>query len=342
MALEATILTPQRIRDLLHAHYGMDCTSAERLQLGTANCYRVMAGGQSYFLKEFQSSISEEDVRREVGVVGHLAANGIPVARFLPTVDGDWLVRYEGHLLALSEYVQGITYGYDDMPSDRLHDLAAMLGRLHAALGDYPLPIDMGRDWLDAFSAERTALAYEELITLAQNRRDDPNTPQILRDLAYKKELSYRLEDYKLYYDGVTYSATHGDYQGCQLVWQESGIRAVIDFSSARCLPVVWEVMRSYVQSSERCRREARIDVDALCDYVRVYQQYFPLTRTDLAAMPYVYLFQLARSRYGYPQYLAGDSEDANALLHFATWRTAMCREVEERAPEIAQALLRM
>ena len=342
MALEATILTPQRIRYLLHAHYGLDCTLAERLPLGTANCYRATVGDQSYFLKEFQSSISEEDVRREVGVVGHLAALGIPVARFLPTVDGDWLVRYEGHLLALSEYVQGITYGYDDMPSDRLHDLAAMLGRLHAALCDYPLPIDMGRDWLDAFSAERTALAYDELITLAQNRRDDPNTPQILRDLAYKKELSYRLEDYKRYYDGVTYSATHGDYQGCQLVWQESGIRAVIDFSSARCLPVVWEVMRSYVQSSERCRREARIDVDALCDYVRVYQQYFPLTRTDLAAMPYVYLFQLARSRYGYPQYLAGDSEDANALLHFATWRTAMCREVEERAPEIAQALLRM
>ncbi|MBQ8718085.1 MAG: hypothetical protein IJY66_02325, partial [Clostridia bacterium] len=69
MALEATILTPQRIRYLLHAHYGMDCTLAERLPLGTANCYRVTVGDQSYFLKEFQSSISEEDVRREVGVV---------------------------------------------------------------------------------------------------------------------------------------------------------------------------------------------------------------------------------------------------------------------------------
>ena len=77
-------------------------------------------------------------------------------------------------------------------------------------------------------------------------------------------------------------------------------------------------------------------------DYVKVYRQYAPLTQTDLAAMPYVYLFQLARSRYGYPQYLSGQSEDAESLLQFATWRTAMCREVERRAQEIAQALCRI
>ena len=342
MALEATILTPQRIRNLLQAYYGIDCASAERLPLGTANCYRVMAGGRSYFLKEFQSSISEEDVRREVGVVGHLAAHGIPVARFLPTMDGDWLVRFEGRLLALSEYVEGITYGYDNMPSDRLHDLAAMLGRLHAALQGYPLPVDMGADWLQSYSAERTAQSYDALLATAAACISDPNMPQILADLTFKKQLAYRLEDYKKAYNGVTYSATHGDYQGCQLVWQERGIRAVIDFSSARTLPVVWEVMRSFVQSSEVCRRDAKVDLAALCDYVRTYMRYFSLSRIDLTSMPYVYLFQLARSRYGYPQYLTGDSEDANTLLQFATWRTAMCREVEGRAGEIADALLRL
>jgi Ser/Thr protein kinase RdoA (MazF antagonist) len=342
MALEASVLSEERIVNLLRAHYGMDCMSVHRLPLGTANCYRVTDGQNAYFLKEFQSTISEQNILREVDVVEHLAAHNIPVARFLPTADGRWLVRFEGHLITLSEYVEGITYGYDDMPAYRLTDLAAMLGRLHAVLQGYSLPTDMGRDWLDAFSAPHTARAYDELLSLAQARSDDPRMPQILDDLTYKKELAYRLEDYKKYYDGVTYCATHGDYQGCQLIWCEEGIRAVIDFSSARCLPVAWEVMRSFVQSCECCRREAKIDLDGLCDYVRVYQQYFSLTRTDLAAMPYVYLFQLARSRYGYPQYLSGQSEDAESLLRFATWRTAMCREVERRAQDIAQALCRI
>ena len=340
MALEPTVLTPKRIHDLLLRHYGISSTAAERLPLGTANCYRITDGEKSYFLKEFQGDFGEDDILREVGVIEHLAAHGIPVARFFSTLDGAWLVHCEGHLLALSDYVQGITYGYDNMPACRLADLAAMLGRLHTALRDYPLPVDMGRDWLNTFCAEKTAKAYDELIALAQHRRADPHTPQILHDLAYKKALAYRLEQYKRYYDGVTYCSTHGDYQGCQKIWQELGIRAVIHFYSARCLPVVWEVMRSFVQSCERCRQSAKVDLDALCDYVRAYRQYAPLAPTDLAAMPYVYLFQLARSRYGYPQYLSGKSEDANALLQFATWRTDMCREIESRAQEISAALL--
>ena len=130
MALQPTVLTPKHIHDLLLRHYGISATTAERLPLGTANCYHITDGEKSYFLKEFQSNFCEDDILREVGVVEHLAA------------------------------------------------------------------------------------------------------------------------------------------------------------------------------------------------------------------MPYVYLFQLARSRYGYPQYLSGKSEDANALLQFATWRTDMCREIESRAQEISAALL--
>jgi len=55
--------------------------------------------------------------------------------------------------------------------------------------------------------------------------------------------------------------------------------------------------------------------------------------------MPYVYLCQLARSRFGYTQYLTTDSEDRMGLLDFAFWRTAMCREVEAKAKDITAAL---
>ena len=61
-----------------------------------------------------------------------------------------------------------------------------------------------------------------------------------------------------------------------------------------------------------------------------------------MIAMPYVYLFQLARSKYGYPQYLKSDSEDKEGLLQFAFWRTKMCREVEAKAETISNALLRL
>jgi len=58
--------------------------------------------------------------------------------------------------------------------------------------------------------------------------------------------------------------------------------------------------------------------------------------------MPYVYLFQLARSKYGYPQYLNSDSEDRNGLLQFAFWRTQICKEVESKAEAISNELLKL
>ena len=69
---------------------------------------------------------------------------------------------------------------------------------------------------------------------------------------------------------------------------------------------------------------------------------YAPLTKKDLAAMPYVYLNQLARSKYGYKEYLLTDSEDREGLISFAFWRTRMCREVLEHSEEIVDELVKV
>ena len=100
--------------------------------------------------------------------------------------------------------------------------------------------------------------------------------------------------------------------------------------------------MRSYVQSCEDCRVGSKINIQKLCEYVAEYMKCFPLTKADLRSMPYVYLFQLARSQFGYPQYLSGDSEDREGLLKFAFWRTDMCRELERNAETISQELIKL
>ena len=171
---------------------------------------------------------------------------------------------------------------------------------------------------------------------------NDFDLENILEDLEYKKQLALRCEEYKKYYNGITYCATHGDYQGCQMIFDEEKVKAIIDFSSAATLPVTWEIMRSYVQSSEQCRSNAKIDIDGFCDYVREYMKYSKLTKADMISMPYVYLFQLARSKYGYPQYLKTASPDKDKLLLFAFWRTQMCREVEQKADTISNKLLKL
>jgi len=200
----------------------------------------------------------------------------------------------------------------------------------------------MSDEWLASYSAESMISQYDALIHIAEGRTNDKYSNRIICDLQYKKQLAVRCEAYKKYFDGITYCSTHGDYQGCQIIFAEDEIKAVIDFSSASCLPVVWEIMRSFAQSSKLCRENATIDIESFCEYVREYMRFSALTKADLIAMPYVYLLQLAQSKYGYPQYLKSDSEDGDRLIQFGFWRTQMCRELEEKAEVISNRLLKL
>ena len=342
MALEKSVLTQASITCLLREHYGLQVQSAQKTALGSANCYRVSCGEGMFFLKEFQSRFSSEDLRREAELCNFLCTRNFPAARFLYTKSGAVYMEYQGHLLCMETFIDGKTYGYADLPRGLLPQMARTLGQLHQTLQGYPLPESMGQTWLAAYSPEEQAARYEELLQLAGQNPGDPHYEMLREELSYKKELSLRCGDYRKYYEGITYVSTHGDYQGCQLVWEGDTVKAVIDFSSACTLPAVWEVMRSYVQTSEDSRQRAAVDADGLCGYVDEYMKIAPLTRADLAAMPYVYLFQLARSAFGYREYLTTDSEDREALLQFAFWRTAMCREVEEKAERLSQMLIRL
>ena len=343
MSLEKSVLNESILSDLLFQHYGIVPVSVNKLKLGTANCFQVYDGSKYYFLKEFQSDILEDEVVREAKLLDYLSAAEFPVTRFYKTNNNDFVIKYQDRIICLEEYMEGHTYGYNDLPFDLLPNVGRMLGKLHQVLKDYPLPISMSDQWLGSISADRVIAKYDELIQIAESKADADKLPQLMDDLQYKKELAVRCEEYKKYYNGITYCSTHGDFQGCQLIWEKGEIKAVIDFSAAACLPVTWELMRSFVQSSNVCRTTATIDIAALCDYVREYMKFSPLTKNDMIAMPYVYLFQLAQSRYGYPQYLLNtDSEDREGLLRFAFWRTQMCREVEKKAKEISEALVKL
>lgn len=339
MALEKSVLDRETICDLLKHHYGIAVTDVKRLPLGSANCYRISDGSKNYFLKELQSKFSEEKIIEEANLVNFLASRGIPVASFYKTVAGEVVFTYQGHVICLEDFVVGRGYGYDDLPEHLLPKVAEMLGRIHAALKDYSLPTDMGEEWIESYSAEKLSSQYDELLNIALQLKNDENAARIIEDLRYKKALAHSLGDIKKYFKGITYTASHGDYQGCQMIFDGDEIKAVIDFSSARTLPVTWEIMRSFVQSSQTCSNTAKIDIRAFCEYVREYMKHAPLTENDIRAMPYVYLFQLARSKFGYPQYLNSDSEDRLQLLKFATWRTDICRELERKAEEISWEL---
>lgn len=78
MALEKSVLNIEIIKELLRNYYDLNIISTQKLCLGTANCYRVADAKHSYFLKEFQSGFTQEDLLREAKLVTLLAEYDLP------------------------------------------------------------------------------------------------------------------------------------------------------------------------------------------------------------------------------------------------------------------------
>lgn len=338
MALEKSVLSMEKMRDILMAEYGLHLIENHSLEFGTANCFKIHCTEGDFFLKEYQSRFTLSDVEREAELVSFLLSKGLPVARFLKTTGGKNGVTVNGHMISIQEFITGNTY-QNRLPHPLLLEGAKYLGMMHRVLKDYPMKTDMNQEWVDRFSAKEYSRICSKFLDVLKENKSESNYERIYKDLIFKKELCSYIEKLKPYYIGITYTPTHGDYSACQLICDEERIKAIIDFSSAASLPAVWEIMRSYMQSSGACREGTSFDITDLVLYVREYLKYFPLSKRDLTAMPYVYLFQLARSLYGYKEYLITKSENRNELIEFAFWRTEVCREIYEKADEISYEL---
>ena len=134
MALEASVLNDSIILQLLKEHYGLNVDGIQKTQLGTANCYRISAEGSSYFLKEFQSGFSEADLDREAKLVNFLASHHFPTAQILLTKEQNTSITYQEHLLCLQAYIEGTTYGNNQLPHSLLMQAAELLGQVHTLL----------------------------------------------------------------------------------------------------------------------------------------------------------------------------------------------------------------
>ena len=58
MAMEKSVFHGEAmIRDFITAHYDLHPTAIEKLDLGSANCFKISCDGGEFFLKEFQSKL---------------------------------------------------------------------------------------------------------------------------------------------------------------------------------------------------------------------------------------------------------------------------------------------
>lgn len=338
MAIQKSVFSDQDIIDLLKSRYEISADKVHRLQLGSANCFKIIAGSDALFLKEYQDTFSKSDIEREISLNEYLLSHSFPTAAFIADINENKYSCVNGRCVTLQEFIDGDSYADHDLPDSILLQSAEMLGKLHEILKDYKLPVEMDRGWAKGFNVSKAQAKYEELLSLSEMLEDKEIGGKIKEDILFRSKLLQIIEPYGKYFKKLTYKSTHGDFSALQYLCQDGKIKAVIDFTSAKKLPAVWEIMRSYLQSATDTKDPFDFDEEKFREYVRRYMQFSKLTKWDLKYMPYVYLYQLARSRYGYKEYMM-NAENKEELLKFACWRTDVCRMLLDRADTVSEML---
>ena len=134
----------------------------------------------------------------------------------------------------------------------------------------------------------------------------------------------------------MTIMNSHGDYSVQQLIYNDNSKITVIDFETAKKLPIIWEVLRSYSYIDEEAKN-GELNIDTLVEYVKEFAKYVQLNEYDLKYAAQLYLIQIVSSPFGYKQY--NDDYEKKGLLEFALFRTNLCRYLYNNSKEISTRL---
>ena len=315
--LENSILTEELIKELLKDNYDIDVQSVTKINRGSANIYNI---DNKYILKEFTSDRETSSIEKEYNVIKHLDSKGLKVPTYIETKTAKPYIIYEGKIIILQVYLDGYAMENNTGDYDKTIESATILGKLTKALEDYELD--------STYDEYPTKEALEKGITklsdlISKIKEDNPHKERIINDLKSRIEISKKLLDFNFKdIKKVTLKICHGDYSVQQLIYNDNKETAIIDFETVRRMPIVWEIIRSYSYVDKECVN-GEFNINTFIDYVKEVQKYIKLTKYDLKYMPYIYIFQLVSSTFGYKQY--NNDYSKTSLLDFAFFRTNLC-----------------
>lgn len=222
-------------------------------------------------------------VRRNLGMLDRLAAQGIPVAAPVATATGELVCDIEGNAYYLCEWVDGTHLGAEMTPGQAEH-MGSTIARIHQALADPALCLPAA-DPVPAIVVEAdAALAETERFLKLANE----NPVQDEFDRAAAPVLRQRLDliaaHARLRPDPSDTTGpagwTHGDCQNFNLVWSGDRVAAVIDWDRIRVGSYATELVRA--AAWQFCTPNARIDLPKVAAFLTGYRAVRPIDATAL------------------------------------------------------------
>lgn len=339
MGVQKSNLNNETMTKILKEEYNMLPNEIIEINRGTANIFKIKTHKGKFILKEFNEKRTVESVEKEINIISFLKERNINVPKYIKTINDKFYIENEGRIIILQEFIDGYTMENNTVEDyEKIIESATLLGKITKELKDYP---ELSEENIieKQFSKKNLQNKIIKMRKLKEEIRDDNiYKDRLKQDLDFKIKVSKEMEnkfDFSIIRK-MTIINGHGDYSIQQLIYNRKEETTVIDFETAKKLPIAWEIIRSYSYIDKEAK-DGKLNIKTLVEYFKEFSKFIKLNEYDLKYAPHIYLIQLIGSTYGYKEY--NDDYTQIGLLNFIFFRANLCKYLYENLDKISLAL---
>lgn len=323
------------IKRVLLNHYDLNLVKLEKVKHSSTDCYIITCSEGKYFIKIFNRTKDTSKIKQEYDLLVYLKHKGFIVPSIIKTNNNKIYKYYKKNYIFLESYIKGKTLATEKISNKILINSAKLLSQMHKTMNGKYKDNNKELFW-KCINIEEEKAFLNVVSKMLEEKPSGSNYLFIEEAINHKKNMLNTLKKISEKFNGLTYLMTHGDYSKRNLIYNDEGNIAIVDFSDSSVYPAAWEVIRSYFFSTESYKKDNNFDYDLFTLYVKTYLKEFKLNITDIESMPYLLLHQIILSRYGYIEYIKNGDEE---LLSFIKWKEKIAYFLEENAKEIVKKL---
>ncbi|WP_369383208.1 phosphotransferase [Streptomyces sp. cg36] len=244
--------------------------------------WRIDTGSGSYAVKQIMD-VPVAKVRRNLGVLSGLAADGLPVVAALTTAGGERVVDIDGRSYCVLPWVEGRHVPGTDLTPGEASDLGALLARLHQALeGRAPSPVPEPDLVVKVTDAGVATARADRLLALVPTDGADPFDRAAADALRRRRTLlaAYADQQPSVRMPAALHGWTHGDFQYRNLLRADGHVVAILDWDRLAVRPYAEEVART---AQVQFGVDGRFDLERVAAFVCGYRSLIPLSPGELA-----------------------------------------------------------
>ena len=233
------MINENKIQSLISENYNIFITQVDKIRDGSADLFII---DKKFVLKMYQKNFDLKRILKSIDICDYLYNLGYNVPKYYKTLINKYYFIYNGCYGVLMSFLSGTKLNAFAADINQIFDSAKFYAKLECDLQNYKklLPeYDFCK-----YGTENISETLSKINILISKTNDESIVNDLKTRIKFLNEL-----DIEFFSDisKITICNCHGDYYVSQCLYNRRKIKSILDFESAKKMPIIIEIIRSYI-----------------------------------------------------------------------------------------------